>query len=62
MIDVVSERNPGYELSNLSTNECSVVNSDDNIMFISEVPGGTFEVTKNFITNDEELKKFLDIA
>lgn len=55
-------RNKGYELKPISTAVCKVINSDDNILFITNAPGGTLEATQKFIESEEGLKKLLSIA
>lgn len=59
---LILSRNKGYEVKSISTDVCKVINSDDNILFITIVPGGTLEAAQRFIEAEDGLKKFLSTA
>jgi hypothetical protein len=58
----ILSRNPGKVVKPLSTDDCDVINSNNNILFITEQPGGILEAVKKFIGLDIGLKQFLSIA
>lgn len=62
VVDIISEKKPGIELSDISTDRCRVMNSDNNILFMDEAPDAAYKAVRKFISNNNGLKRFLDNA
>lgn len=57
--DLLISRNPGTLLPAFSDDNCKVINSDGNIIFASEIPGGALEATVKFIKSKDGLSLYL---